>query len=96
MSLKENHFLSLKALKEITPLTEEEMLEERRQAYIKEIKEGIVNTWMHQGNFHVIKVKEELYNPKTLCHDLEELGYFPEYLWQCGTIIVYFESKTAK
>ena len=96
MSLKENHFLSLKALKEITPLTETEMLEERRQAYIKEIKEGIVDTWMHRGKFYDIKVKAELYNPKTLCHELEELGYFPEYIWQCGTIIVYFKPRTAK
>lgn len=96
MSLKENHFLSLKALKEITPLTEEEMLEERRQAYLKEIKEGIVNTWMHQGKFYHIDVKAELYNPKNLCRELEELGYFPDYIWQCGSINVYFESKTEK
>lgn len=89
-SLKENHFLSLKALKEIKPFTEEEMLEERRKAYLKGIKDGILNAWMHQGKWYDIKVEPELYNPNVLCRGLEELGYFPEYLWQCGTIIVRF------
>ena len=96
MSLKENHFLSLKALKEITPLTEEEMLEERRKEYLKEIKEGIVHAWMHRKRFYHIDVKAELYEPNVLCRGLEELGYFPDYIWQCGSINVYFKPKTSK
>lgn len=96
MSLKENRFLSLKALKEIKPLTEKEILEERRKEYLKEIKEGIVHAWMHRKRFYHIKVDAELYNPNVLCRELEELGYFPDYIWQCGSINVYFKPKTSK
>lgn len=96
MSLKDHQFMSLKALKEITPLTEAEMLEERRQAYLKEIKDGIVNAWIHRKKFYHIDVDGRLYHPRTLCDELEELGYFPVHLWECGSINVYFEPKAER
>ena len=96
MSLKDNHFVSMKALKEIPPLTEEEILEERRKEYLKEIKLGIIHSWMHREKFYQIKVDGRLYHPRTLCDELEELGFFPEHIWQCGSINVYFEPKNSK
>ena len=96
MSLKDNHFVSMKALKEITPLTDEEILEERRKEYLKEIKLGIIHSWMHRERFYHIDVKAELYNPNVLCRELEELGFFPDHIWQCGSINVYFKPKDSK
>ena len=93
MSLKDHQFMSLETLKKITPMTDEEMLAERRDAYLKKIKDGIVNAWIHKEKRYNIEVDGSLYHPRTLCDELEELGYFPEHLWQCGTIIVYFEKR---
>ena len=96
MSLKDHQFMSLEALKKMTPMTDEEILAERRNAYLTKIKEGIVDAWIHRKKFYHIEVDEILYHPNTLCDELKELGYFPEHLWQCGSINVYFEPRTAK
>lgn len=96
MSLKDHQFMSLEMLKKVTPMTDEEMLAEQRTAYLKQIKDGIVNAWIHREKFYNIEVDGRLYDPRALCDELKELGYFPDYLWQCGTIIVRFEPRTAK
>ena len=96
MSLKDHQFMSLETLKKVTPMTDEEMLDECRTAYLKKVKDGIVNTWIHRGKSYNIEVDGRLYDPRKLCDELKELGYFTEYLWQCGTIIVSFEPRTAK
>lgn len=96
MSLKDYQFVSLKTLKKVSPMTDEEILTEHRDAYLTKIKDGIVNAWTHRKKFYHIDVDESLYNPKTLCDELEELGYFPEYIWQCGSINVYFKPRTMK
>lgn len=93
MSLKDHQFMSLEALKKVTPMTDEEILAERRDAYLKTIKDGIVNAWIHKEKFYHIEVDGGLYHPRTLCDELEELGYFPDYIWQCGSINVYFEKR---
>lgn len=96
MSLKDHQFMSLETLKKVPPMTDEEILAERRNAYLTKIKDGIFNAWIHREKFYHIDVDEGLYQPSTLCSELEELGYFPEYRWQCGSINVYFKSRTAK
>lgn len=94
MSLKDHQFMSLEELKKVTPMTDEEILAERRNAYLMKIKDGIVNAWIHREKFYRIEVDINLYHPNTLCKELEELGYFPSHLWQCGSINVYFEPRT--
>ena len=96
MSLKDYQFMPLKALKKVTPMTDEEILIECRNAYLTKIKDGIVNAWVHHEKFYHIDVEGRLYHPSDLCRELEELGYFPEYIWQCGSINVYFEPRTTK
>lgn len=96
MSLKDYQFMSLESLKKVRPMSEEEILNERRIAYLMKIKDGIVNAWIHREKFYHIDVDGRLYPPSSLCDELEKLGYFPDYIWQCGSINVYFEPRTTK
>ena len=95
MSLKDYQFMSLESLKKVRPMSEEEILNERRIAYLMKIKDGIVNAWIHREKFYHINANE-IDHPSDLCRELEELGYFPDYIWQCGSINVYFEPRTTK
>ena len=48
MSLKDYQFMSLESLKKVRPMSEEEILNERRIAYLMKIKDGIINAWIHR------------------------------------------------
>ena len=92
MALNKNNFISMNELlkPENRQMSVEEILQEKRTAYIKNINDGIINAWKHKEKFYHIEVKSELYNPDRLTTELTALGFKVDYIWQCGSINVYF------